>query len=453
MLKTSISKCALFLLLIICFGACQDPGLIGIGLLEDDKINLVADDDFEIVMNTIRSERLISTSNRGVQSPIAIIGRAELPLLGRVKSYAYLQYQLSPTEPFPDFTGAVLDSMVLVLSYDETGFYGNRDAMHRIIVAPPEKGLREFDTLYTDEIINLGGSPIADITIKVSPTDSVAIINPVDSSLQKLPPQLRVPLDYEFANKIFNDVEALRDNDLFQSRYKGLRLEDIPSDDSFIAFNVSEFADGPSGRNRIAVYYTDSLGSKRLYTFRFTTKKHQYFEHNYSGSIAETLMDTINPTREDIAFLHAMQGTDVKIEFKNLDKLKGKIINYAILEMSIAPISENNLSIFPAPELLTAGVYSGGSLRIATDIFDLGNINNRPDINFGGKLEYTSSADAGTYRMNITKTLKEFVEGKLDENSLVVLPYLRTRTPRWVVLRAHGAESRPVKLKVLYTEN
>jgi hypothetical protein len=102
---------------------------------------------------------------------------------------------------------------------------------------------------------------------------------------------------------------------------------------------------------------------------------------------------------------------------------------------------------------LTAGVFSGGSLRIVRDISDLENINNQPDLRFGGRLEYQSSADPGTYKMNITKTLKEFVDGRLDEYALVVLPFLRTRSPRWLVLRAHGADTRPVKLRVLYTEN
>jgi hypothetical protein len=131
--------------------------------------------------------------------------------------------------------------------------------------------------------------------------------------------------------------------------------------------------------------------------------------------------------------------------------LKGKIINHAELEITAAKLPTDDLDKYEPSFQLIAGKYVNGVTKVVTDIAKLSFLGVATESGFGGRLIERSGTPLGTYRMNITTTIKELVEDSVNSNKIVLWPIIPIQRPARSVIYGTKHPQYPVKLKVVYT--
>jgi hypothetical protein len=455
-MKRFFALAGLCVIALIMIEACQEPGFVGSGLLEEGRLNINVKEDFELSTQVLVADSFPTfiknparPGDRVINNTL-MVGQFNDEIVGQAKAVGYLQYQLDPDLVTPDFSNSVLDSIVLILSYDPNLFYGNGEATHQIKVSALGERIDSRDTLFTSTILPIERL-IAEESRVINPLDSITIINYITEEEQRLRAQFRIKLDQDFANEIFSDFETLEDRTAFREKYKGLRIESNTEESAVSAFSVSPVANGPNGLNRMTAYFTKDDTLRQTYSFRFTDRNHQHFEHDFTGSLAQSMIQDPSQT-EELIMVQSWQGLNIKINFDDLSFLEDKLINHASLEFAVAPLDNNNRVNFPPAEQLLASISNNGQLIVVSDITDLELASTTISSGFGGNLVFKGGTDPGSYTMNITKTLKLIMRGDLEEKSIFVTPANRSRNAARSVLYGPKSQIRPVKLRVVYTE-
>src|SRR5690606_11810306 len=136
------------------------------------------------------------------------------PVFGLSKSSIYSQFTLSTTDlRFPD--GAVMDSMVLQLVYDD--YYGKPNQTLGLKVYELTESISADESYYNTSSVSAGSAPIGNISFIPDLTDTISD----DSTGYE--PRVRIKLDQAFADKIFNQA-PFSDNDEFVEFFKGFHI-------------------------------------------------------------------------------------------------------------------------------------------------------------------------------------------------------------------------------------
>ena len=127
--------------------SCNDASVLGSNILPAEN-NLEVDftDTISLISSTIKIDSTrVYDPNPSLQPGRYITGRVEDPVFGIYSSNIYTQFELLTTNP--DFSNAVLDSVVLLLAYDNTGgFYGEIDNPFTIKVREIEEYMAPTET-------------------------------------------------------------------------------------------------------------------------------------------------------------------------------------------------------------------------------------------------------------------------------------------------------------------
>ncbi|MEZ4948035.1 MAG: DUF4270 family protein [Saprospiraceae bacterium] len=122
MYKLSYLICGVFLLSII--SACNEPGLIGSDLVEDEQVELFFTDTIHPQISTVRGDsvRIYAPSIATLDN--YLFGNYNDPIFGNQNASLY--FRLKSPEVNPDFDIANrIDSIVLILDIDSATVYGN----------------------------------------------------------------------------------------------------------------------------------------------------------------------------------------------------------------------------------------------------------------------------------------------------------------------------------------
>ncbi|RMD75364.1 MAG: DUF4270 family protein, partial [Bacteroidetes bacterium] len=335
-------------LVMAALSACNDPTPVGASLLENDGIRVHYTDTVTLLTGIHPEDSvLVYHPNPENQLTNYLFGTMIDPVFGKVTASIYAQVQRTFFAK-PDFTEAVLDSMVLVLPYRADGFYGRTSETFGMEIRRVVEKMEFDSTYYSNASFKTNLEPIGHIEFVPNTVDSLPLISYTDDGAPEevlTVPHLRVHLDEMFAENFFQaDTNYFLTDSAFLDFFKGIQLVPTTVNNGLIAFDLRE------NQAALVVYYhRDTLYYQYGFPMDLRSVRMSTFEHDYTGSVVEEHWNV--PAGEDsIAFIQGMAGVNMLVEIPYVQQWdEGVVINKAELEIPVVTLPGDDPD-FSAPE-------------------------------------------------------------------------------------------------------
>jgi hypothetical protein len=453
---------ARFLLIILAYcltiAACTDPTDIGQGLLDEEEFfNTAYTDTFAINVHTFRSDSTYSSPSSTMPQGY-LLGNMNDPVFGRSSASLYAQFTIPSSFSITNLDSVVLDSVVLSLNYNKNVLsYGDTLSKHNISVYEAEEPIGT-GLLFSDQHFAYNPSPIGyrnqvafqqqtNVEVRqyiaayttISSTDTV--YHPATIDTLTLKPQLRIPLNDELGWRFLSRIgtQEMKSKDNFQQFFKGLYVKADVSGNSIGFISLAEAA--------IVVYYRN--GSSKGLSFRLPVLGGMvnHFDHNYNNCTLNDILNAASPNGQDFAYLQGINGTQFEFEVPSFTQMSGKIINKAVLEMTILPETD---STYSAPFALSS--YAVGETGNRVYLYSNSTVNN-------ASLPYyvsTYSKDSTTIpgqdiwklQLNYRDFADELLSGQYKKLGVRTYSYL----PQRAIICGPNHPQYPMRWKVYYTD-
>lgn len=443
------------ILAVATWSSCTDFTTIGSDLLEEDQLGLDFVDTVTLVAGTVTEDTVLTYSgeNFALQLNRFLFGDYSDPVFGRTVAGVYAQVLLNrdrsgifPVLIPPDFKDAVLDSIVLVLTLDSAGFYGNLPQTFGIEVFRVTEDMDASKNYYSNASFATQAVPIGSAQF-VSRIDSLEVIDYSRFSPDTISyPQLRIALDPALGQELIQlDTLLYQSDTSFAQVFKGIYLKPTLPTESLVALNWG------SRRPGIFLYYNNSEGLPRQYQFEIneSSARISSFRHEYAGSRVETFLQ--NPAAGDtMVLVQGMAGVNAKIEFPHITSLRGAIVNYAQLEIPIGAAEGDDLEKFsPARQLILTVPNSEGVLENISDVrFSAGN---QFSFLFGGVVVKGENGQPDVYRMNVSSQIADMING-LAPNVMYLRVNAKAQTGSRAVLNGPQHPLNRMRLRIAFTK-
>jgi len=417
--KRPIYVAALFFvgLLFSCEKPEQDVGLglqPGEDLLSVNQTDTITIEAYTLPEDSIRSDDLTP----------ALLGAYLDPVFGLSDASHATELRLSTSNPnFVEGDASpsdiMIDSLVLFLAY-ETVVESNGNLVRNYGGLGPQyvevfeitDSLEPNVQYFSNKDPRIGsGDLVVDGMNKIYPnTDDSVTVGGV-----KRAPQIRIPLEPEFARKFIeaSDVDGGLTAETFVTLLKGLYIKVNP-EAPFVNLNNTGILYWDTFRERsgMTMYYRNNVTEDTLdYTFdiRSNTGKYTRFEHDFSQADMN-LVDQLNGNKElgkQQLFVQAMAGTKIRIDFPYLSDLAdstGIALNKVELILPIQ-VDED----FPPPSrMFIFGLDEEGRLFLIPDQLD-------------GIIGGTYDAQNQEYRFVITRFIQQILLGTRENYGLEIV--------------------------------
>jgi Domain of unknown function (DUF4270) len=448
------------------FLACTKPNALGADLIEDDNVygelvvsdaNTPANADFR--MNTTTEQQdsvLVHYVLEKTNQSRFLLGVIDDPVFGKTTANIYLQPYTFGTKLDADM---VVDSSVLFLQYD--------------MPSAADTASTDATNLNAYKTLNTVGDTLQPQTITIQTvTDNIDVNNPYFSdknlatsntlvnlnhtfiptpttlqpaiyrnwrntadstvAIRRLAPHIRIKLPNTFTEAIYKD-DVLSSNSALHTALSAISIKAAPSNTAILRFNllantvfierkaVTLPANTITSASKILFYgHRKTKPTERMvYRIAFAGFEQGVVFNNLknerpAGSPIAKALQTKN-IGDSVIYVQGMAGTNGRISFPNIGKLKGKvIINKA--ELVFKAISDN--TNIPKPDYLQlAKKLAKGKPFANVSLFQ--GIRDWYLNTLVGKL------NGSTYTMNITYELEDLINGNgenvVDANS----PYMR----------------------------
>jgi hypothetical protein len=427
--------------------SCNEPSLIGSDLLEDDRINVAFTDTLTMI-GSQRTTDSLQTFGPAVNQQLDsyLFGIYEDPSFGTASSVITAEARMD-IDP-PDFENAVLDSIVLSLPY--TGNYyglinepGQPFTMEVRLLEEqldPEADYYSNQTFSSSELIGTR-------TFQPAPEDSVTIFLYGESGEGELDlgPQLRIRLDDAFGQQLISQDPSVFSNDTtFLQTYPGIQLIPTSTNKGMVAFDLTDVAAG------ITVFYrVDTVFNAYTFEFNSSSVKTVTYNNDPTGSLLDNFLQ--NPELSDsLLFIQGMTGVSAVLEIPYAENFQDRLINQAILEMTVIypdGIGEDDYP--PVEQIIVSEIQDDSTLTVIPDVSFSLSSNNLVG-NFGGVPIESPSGQGIVYQMNLSAYLKELRNG-IAPNRIQITAFPRAETASRVILCGPNHPEFPAKLKVSYT--
>ncbi len=442
-MKKLIPSTFIVSLLLIIFSSCDDDTIVGSGLLEGESLNIQFTDTFSVVAKTIFGDSVLVHSPSTGNSTFLLGEVDDINVFGKSSSEIFLQ--LGVQFGVPDFGEGTLDSMVLVMKLDSSGFYGDEFSSHDISVFLTNS-LEETDTIYSnDDIVYLPGNVGSRFYSSISATDSVELMDYKNDSLIVSYPQIRIPIEQGYAESVFMDTLNNSVDSTIRDLVNGFYLMDETMN-SMIGLDLSFFSNVDTS-NRLVVYYRDENDEKQEYRYYLGGAIGNVFDFETSGTDAENAVDD-EMIGESMLYLSSMGEFAVELDLSSVLERQDELLNFAELEFTVAesPIYDTELYP-PTPSLLASFRNDEGELEVIEDI-----VISYTSV-FGGSLEEVS--DNGMilkkYKMNVTSFVKALIDDPSYHSSLILTSLNPSQTPARTILYGQGHSTYPLRFKLAFT--
>jgi hypothetical protein len=452
-MKTQLLSLKSFTLLfllgsLIFLSSCEEePDLIGLAKLQNEKLGVVFSDTSSIIAYSVYDDSL-RTDNYSA----CLLGTFNDPVFGTTSASIFTQLRLSNLSPSFG-TSPTLDSLVLYLPY--SGSY-QAETMGDLQVKVYEVDQKMYidSVYYSDRLLSYKPNLLADLTFTPKPKDSVTI-NGV-----KYPPMLQIKLNSTLGNALLaSNSTNLLNNDNFTDFFRGLFIKAMPlsttqeNKGSILYFNLlSSYAN-------MSLYYkknsNDTISNKFNFVINDKCAKYTNFNHyDYIGSggtlaAKDTLKKQIGAVGyvkdttlgQKKLYLQSMGGVKVNFKFTYLrDLIKNQkiVINEAVLVIKNDDIDDKNTP----PSLLTVlKKLASGKTEFLPDIYEGAAF-------FGGSYNSTTKE----YRMRITRYFQDMLNTTTPDYGLVMLiDSRRTTANRFVFKGTDRSLAGNMKLELKYT--
>lgn len=406
--------------------SCTQFEDIGSGLVDGDQLDITTDSMTDYELQTFQRDSLLAYVRQGLESDFVpsthILGQYNDPVFGYTRYDLTAQVQLSPTGV--DFTGATFDSAFLLLSYDTTFTpYGETDPVQTLDVY--ELTSREFpEKIYVKDEFETKPESIGSLSF----TPSFKNQNRGDSL--SAPSHIRIPMTEEFGQKIIDLDTSVTSSVLeFLDEFPGFVVR--PREESFGgAYRFFAYATSSSGQSSnsdvaaysgIRIYYTKDGESKEAYLkmsgslHHFTTVSHRYDD----SELGKTLED--QPINPEYLYIQPT-GVGVRVDFKDVSKYQGKVINDVSMTWSVAghPL-DDTASYRPMVTIFALDKETSTVHRPISDILFFQSAGAYRQI-FGGVIQDNklSAGSKSVYTFNITNQFQHIVDGSADSDIFIV---------------------------------
>lgn len=394
--------------------SCNKSSVIGNELLENTALPVIFTDTIAFTVENVKIDstlllELTGNSDGAILNSF-LVGKLDDPIFGKTESQAYAEFSLSAS----DFEGATLDSIILSLEYDSTGFYGDTLLEQTIEIYRLTEDLGLDLAYFSDRTFQTESTPLATYSFMAKPTTFIEVIdtsgtNPDTSSLT---PHIRVPLNNALGEEILSlDTMITQNDSLFKDVFKGLNIRSVGSENTMMSFNL----DGQ--RTFITIHYTvDGNARETNLRLNFNGFRTAKFEHNYEGAFVNDYLDD-SVQAEQYMFVQSMAGINLEIGWNDLTWLDGAVISKAELEFTVAGELENNDQELYPPIGRIFGHERGSDNQfvVSSDVFTA--IANTSFNIFGGNVkENPSDTTLQIYTFNVTQQLQEALTDQLSEN-------------------------------------
>lgn len=432
--------------------SCNDAQLVGSELFDDATIDIEYNDAIHPTLHTLAPDSLRAFSADGSlfrRFQEYMIGETNDPVWGRHKAGLYMTSGIMSAS-LPEFEGAVVDSLIMVLPLDTFVRYGDTTAVHDINVYRLETFpgsstviADRVDTFYTNTIFPYEPTPLGTVSIVPSYFDSLEVYSPSADSIIEVAPQLRIRLDKIFATELL-DPEYVTSDSTFQGKVRGFYIESDPSSSSLIGIRNQNLSQS-STTGLLSMYYKDADGVSQIYNFSLGVIKNQYFEHDFSGSEVELSLNG-DTSR---GYLMGMAGTDIEVDLSELKSLGNVGINFAQLQIVVDPNQE-----FSAEQPSIAGIFAVyGEKDILVSDIPTGETETVINAVFDGILKEVSinGVSHQVYQINITDHVNKIVKNEISETKIKLISRAKLETPGRMILIGNSGDDTEIVLKMIIT--
>ena len=423
--------------------SCTNPTSLGLDILEEDFLNLLYSDTLSIATGTEAGDSVI------VHTPTAfagsyLMGRLNDPVFGISEAGLYAQVVPEFLRPaFP--ANARVDSLVLVLPYDTTRFYGNLEQDLSLEVFRLAERINGDVSQYSNASFAFVPTLIGRFRGKPS-KDSLAVQDYRGGTATTISfPHLRISLSGALGQELLSaDTTVYTSDSLFIEYFKGLYIRPASTGGgNLVGLNLSAANAG------LMVYYrTDTLARQFQFQFNRFLANVTPLRHNYTGTQVEASLDRPPTLQNAYMFVQGMAGVNGKIKIPNVKKFQGVVINKAELILRVAQLPGDNFSLYPPANFLS--LYYRDKNGYLLPIPDALLIQSNLRDNFGGIYVPGVSGAPGLYRINLGTHFRNIVEGRVSDELLIGLSPKASNGARTVLYGSASPENK-VKLRVAYT--
>ncbi|MEI6408169.1 MAG: DUF4270 family protein [Bacteroidota bacterium] len=440
---------AISMLILGLWTACTKPTPFGASLLSGE----IADYDYTDTMTvvcTLQREDSTQTSDRSSTVPYFLCGNLNDPIFGHSSSEIYSLLQLGVLNPGFNPTIHKLDSIVLYLRFNASGFYGDTLQAQDLHVYRLDDPIAPDKSYYSTQTIASGteiGS-LQNFYPKPNRRDSLFSTTAKGAFI-------RVPLSNAFGNEILAlDSLKLTDDTLFYKALRGIKITSNPSNSgslgAIMAFNLND-----ASFSMVRMYYTEHDTTKRTYSMFFQgCNKFTHFTQNYTGTAPGQQIGKVSP---DLMYAQGMNGLRMKIEIPYANFLDHIAVNDARLVLTAASVPGDNALLKPADQLVFTE-SSGDTLYLfSSDVnYSLTPTGTGGFDVFGGiPLDETDNGVALTrYRLALSQRLQDMVDettGDIKKKTIYLNVYPQNRSARRAIFYGPKSATYPAKIALKYT--
>jgi hypothetical protein len=425
--------------------SCDDTALVGSNLLDDETLDYQFNDTTTIHSRTILGRPV--NSGR-LSSNTYMVGTLEDPVFGKVTSDVYLGLQV--LDQGPDFSNKTIDSMVLAIAYDTSGFYGEQNAFFDFEIYRTLEPIQE-DTTFSNETLPIEATPLTDVDNKfISPDDTLVINDPALDSIVNLLPHFRLPILPSFGVDFFTQIKFVQDEESLNNVVPALYLQGTPDRSSLMGLSI-----GNTNRlgdfNKLLVYMKDSIDAPELYEFRFKIDRFSHFEHDYSGSEVEPFLNDVE-SGDSLFFVQGIGGVNGVLDISSVLQYDGFLINKAEIELTINEDPRYNPELYPSLENYGASYVNEDDILVSVQ--DLNLVSDFGLGVFGGQVfeEVENGVTLKKVKMNITNHVKNYIEVPSVGGEIIITSLFDSETPGRTVFYGAGHSKYPAKLNIAFTK-
>lgn len=437
--------------------SCNKTSLVGSDLFIPDSIELFFKDDFDISAKTIRGDSIVTFD--GVNSfSTLMIGELLDPVFGTTTAEAYTDLSLLSTSNI-DFKytqdgvekQAILDSVVLILGYQPISFYGDTTLAHDIEVRLLEEDIFDVDSLFSNYQPQGEGRLIGSKRLVPSFSDSIFITEPGDSMPTAYGGQLRMALDREWVQEMFDDTSLISTRANFNDYAPALKISSSSAGSSTWGIAYSNSAN--ASVNAVKIYYTKDTVQRTL-SIIVNGDGHNYYENNYEGAEIEPFLDD-EGKGDSILFLQGIAGPEIELDlaFLQNSEYNDFLVNQAELEFFV--LEDATFDIHQAIESITMLRYDeNGDLVVLEDAFLDFSTDLLQEFSFDGTLgsREIDGLRVKKYSAFISIYTMDRLAANSPYNRVKIVPRNKSILPNRSIIYGPGHSKYPMKFKLNYSK-
>lgn len=426
---------------------CTKPTTIGGDLVNASELNFGSTDTLPIKVTTIKSTDSLRSFIYS-SLPFALsryyLGQLEDPVFGLNTAEIIAQYGPYPGTYASTFAGATVDSVVLTLILDSSGFYGDNAAMQSLAVARLSDPLRLDTSFYTFQDFATEPGLVGEMTNFVpNLSKRMLVITPDSSVIDTNSAYLRIPLDNSLGQEIlaYDSLDFAEVNN-FAEKFRGIKIYSSTSSPSMMAVKLD------ATYSEIDIYYHTATEDSLVFPihalsgYSATDRQTQ----DYTGSFVEPYIGSEN---DSLFFMQSMGGLNLEVNLPDLSSLGNIIVNKAILEFTLESLSFDDTLVYKG---LSQVILKDTSNAFVLDVSQVLNIGGGLPV-FGGKpkIVVRDGEAREVVQMNISSLMQEVYYGNVS-NKVLVKPTLEiSQLGRFVIQGFTGDKKWQPKLYLNYT--